>query len=82
MKIPKFFYYFSLVISTIFAVIYYSLLPFVVAMAVVMFFQIPAYFLGPIMFVVYLIMKEWKEMKVAMKLLGVSAEGEDEDGED
>lgn len=82
MKIPKFFYYFSLVISTIFAVIYYSLLPFVVAMAAVMFFQIPAYFLGPIMFVVYLIMKEWKEMKVAMKLLGVSAEGEDEDGED
>lgn len=82
MKIPKFFYYFSLVISTIFAVAYYSLLPFFVAMAAVMFFQIPAYFLGPIMFVVYLIMKEWKEMKVAMKLLGVSAEGEDEDGED
>ena len=51
MKIPKFFYYFSLIISTIFAVIYYSLLPFVVAMAAVMFFQIPAYFLGPIMFV-------------------------------
>lgn len=82
MKIPKFAYYISLILSTILAVAYYSLLPFFVAMAAVMFFQIPAYFLGPIMFVIYLIMKEWKEMKVAMKLLGVSTEGEDEDGED
>lgn len=82
MKIPKFAYYISLILSTIFAVAYYSLLPFLVAMAAVMFFQIPAYFLGPIMFVIYLIMKEWKEMKTAMKLLGVDVEGEDEDGED
>lgn len=81
MKISKFWYNLSLIISTFFGTLFYTLLPFLVAMAIVMFFGIPAYFLGPIMLVIYVWMSEWNKMKSAMNLLGVFTDGDEDDEE-
>lgn len=78
MKVPKFAYYISLLITTIVATLFYTIAPLLIAMAAVVCLGLSGIWIGPIAFVIYVFMLEWQKAKAALRLFGIRTE-DDED---
>lgn len=77
MKVPKSAFYISLLISTILAVIIFAGIPFVIAGLIIVLFNLSNMWIGPLMVVIYIFMREWDELKGVLIANGITTDEED-----